>query len=504
MADDKDKQDAEKTEDASEIPVVEAEIVGEEDLSSEAAAESDAADDENDAPAADADEASNGKSIFTPGVILFGVFLVISIGAMLYWRFIASGDAEEIKLESAPEAAAIEQEEPPALEDNAPQKIVNETPDDLDAIKDVASTLPKAVTDPVTIEPEKFENTPLADAIKENLQGADGSVAAADAAVDEAIILDIDEPAPVETEAAAQAGALEEELAATAGEEEPASPPRETPTDEQSNDVREAEPPLPTIEEMQTATADSEKISNELQDLRDLILAQNQSLSGALEEERARSAALEQEIFAMRSEFSEALAARDAAHAESLSSLRTEIAEQESNDPYAPARLAAGVAALNGLLRAMEAGAPFTTQLDVLANITPGAAVDALRPMAASGVTPLGQLKEEFGVAAREGLAVAGREKTGGLLAGLKNLISVRSAVPRAGTEPGAIISRAEAAVEENDISGALNELSALPAPVLEAMSGWIDGAKARASAEAAAASLSARLLEASEEQATR
>ena len=100
--------------------------------------------------------------------------------------------------------------------------------------------------------------------------------------------------------------------------------------------------------------------------------------------------------------------------------------------------------------------------------------------------------------AARRALAAAGQAEAGGGLSGImaraKSLVSVRPAAPMDGDDPGAILSRAENALEQGEIGFALLQLEDLPLPAQEAMAGWIANARARAEAKAAIARLTVLL----------
>ena len=63
---------------------------------------------------------------------------------------------------------------------------------------------------------------------------------------------------------------------------------------------------------------------------------------------------------------------------------------------------------------------------------------------------------------------------------------------PRAGSDPDAILSRADAAVNAGDIKGALAEIAALPQSGQAAMAGWTAAAQAWVEANAALAALAA------------
>ncbi|PJE34836.1 hypothetical protein CVM52_20190, partial [Pseudooceanicola lipolyticus] len=68
--------------------------------------------------------------------------------------------------------------------------------------------------------------------------------------------------------------------------------------------------------------------------------------------------------------------------------------------------------------------------------------------------------------------------------------LGARSVEPRAGDDPDAILSRAEAAVSTGQLQQALDELAALPDAAKPALADWIDSAQRRIAAKQAATAL--------------
>lgn len=151
-------------------------------------------------------------------------------------------------------------------------------------------------------------------------------------------------------------------------------------------------------------------------------------------------------------------------------------------------------AALDALGAAIDRGEPFDAQLSELA-LDPAPA--PLAQHAATGVPTLAVLTETFPDAARAALAktrdVSGSDGWGARLADfLKAQTGARPLTPQAGTDPEAILSRAEAALRDGRVADALTEIAGLPADVGAALADWSAGAKARAEVEAALAALRA------------
>lgn len=125
-----------------------------------------------------------------------------------------------------------------------------------------------------------------------------------------------------------------------------------------------------------------------------------------------------------------------------------------------------------------------------------GAGMDA--PEALQQDLPsLVSLQEGFGAAARNALRAVqtdgGGEQGGGnaVLDFLKAQTGARSVTPREGDDPDAVLSRANASVEDGDIAAALDEIEALPDSAKEAMGDWLSGATAYRDAQAALSDLS-------------
>lgn len=119
-----------------------------------------------------------------------------------------------------------------------------------------------------------------------------------------------------------------------------------------------------------------------------------------------------------------------------------------------------------------------------------------LAQVAEKGVLSRAQLAEAFPDAARAALAAARKaDGGGGGLGGfLKTQLGARSLEPREGTDPDAVLSRAEAAVKEGRLNDAMVELDALPEVARAEMKTWLDSAAARSAALKAADALATEL----------
>ncbi len=178
---------------------------------------------------------------------------------------------------------------------------------------------------------------------------------------------------------------------------------------------------------------------------------------------------------------------------------RIKAAEAEASrlkaESEAAARQARARAAVSHLQAALESGAPIQPALDELA------ALDVAIPPAlaeqASGVPSLGALKSAFPPAARESLALSLRETAGTgtldrFLAFLRVESGARSLAPRAGDDPDAVLSRAEAALGAGDLPAAVAEIGALPSAGQTRMAEWVALAQRRIAAVEAVKTLTA------------
>ncbi|MBW7922255.1 MAG: hypothetical protein H3C51_09170 [Rubellimicrobium sp.] len=176
------------------------------------------------------------------------------------------------------------------------------------------------------------------------------------------------------------------------------------------------------------------------------------------------------------------LDARDAA-------MRAEMTRQ-AEDAGASATAALRAAALAQVQAALESGAPFA---DALAEAT-DAPPPTLAALAVTGAPTLADLRDGFPAAARAALAAArgaGLAQDGGGVAGwLRGALNIRSTAPRAGDDPDAVLSRAEAALGAGDLDAALAGVAALPDAVRAALGDWLAQAGARQQALAEAAAL--------------
>ena len=158
------------------------------------------------------------------------------------------------------------------------------------------------------------------------------------------------------------------------------------------------------------------------------------------------------------------------------------------------ARASAVIGVAARLSSALEAGAPYTSELGLLAPLAQGDAklgeiIASLQPSAASGVASRVALAASFPAVAKAALADDLADDSFGerLLGKIKGLVSLR----RVGADvPGdaveAKLARAEAALEAGDIAKAVDLVKSLPPQTAKATSAWLARAEAHLAAKRA------------------
>jgi hypothetical protein len=156
------------------------------------------------------------------------------------------------------------------------------------------------------------------------------------------------------------------------------------------------------------------------------------------------------------------------------------------------ARASAVIGVAARLSSALEAGAPFTSELGLLAPLAQGDAklgeiIASLQPYAASGVASRVALSTSFPAVAKAALADDLADDSFGerLLGKIKGLVSLR----RVGADvPGdaveAKLARAEAALEAGDVAKAVDLVKSLPPQTAKATQAWLARAEAHLAAK--------------------
>lgn len=193
-------------------------------------------------------------------------------------------------------------------------------------------------------------------------------------------------------------------------------------------------------------------------------------------------AAYEREMTALK----EAIATQRADVEEMINEARATEASARAleADAVTAATNATNQATVTRLRAALDGGTPIAPILTELASA--GIPVsDDLTALAKDGVATQAALIDAFPVAARAALSAARAEGAAddGLGGFMQRLLGARSVAPREGTDPDAILSRAEAAMIDGQIFVALAEIDNLPAPAGAAMAGWVAMATTRQTA---------------------
>lgn len=204
----------------------------------------------------------------------------------------------------------------------------------------------------------------------------------------------------------------------------------------------------------------------------------------AVEQEAAAASGLSDDVVSLRGQV-EALSTRVDALAENIEQVQQSIASIEERRSQA-ATLALALARLDA---AIEAGEPVDDLLDGLRDLEADPAVaqalEALKPVAESGVPTLPELRSSFAPAANRIVAAARAPEGDGLLqqaaGNLMSLITVRPVgADVQGDDAAARVARAEAALDRGDLAAAVAELEALQGRAAEAAAPWLADARQR------------------------
>lgn len=149
-------------------------------------------------------------------------------------------------------------------------------------------------------------------------------------------------------------------------------------------------------------------------------------------------------------------------------------------------------AALASLQAAPDSGAPYAAEIAALGNI---AVPEIVSKYAETGLPTLKSLTESFPEPARAALEASLRAQSGEALGDrlwsfLRVQTGARSLSPREGTDPDAVLSRAEAALRDGKLPDALAELAALPPEGQAKLADWTALAQDHLAAAAALATL--------------
>lgn len=215
---------------------------------------------------------------------------------------------------------------------------------------------------------------------------------------------------------------------------------------------------------------------------------ENKGVAAQIADLTARLAHLESMPTAVGGATAASIAAATQAASQAAEAARAD-AEKLQAEARAIVRRADLTGALAALAVALENGQPLDPALGALAELEvalPPALTDQ-----AQGVPTAAALRDAFPQAAREALALSLPETVGEsvwdrMAAFLRSQSGARSLTPRAGDDPDAILSRAEAQLRAGDLEAALDEVARLPEAGRARMAEWTALAERRQLALAA------------------
>ncbi len=194
----------------------------------------------------------------------------------------------------------------------------------------------------------------------------------------------------------------------------------------------------------------------------------------------------------------DALANRVAGIEHGMTTLSDDVAHRPSSADDRAARLAVAAEALRA---AIERGVPYASELGAVKSFSVDAsALTPLEPFAASGMPEAQTLARELATLTptlerASGAAPSENTFLGRLQANAQKIIRVTPVDAPRGDDPGAVLTRADAAAARGDIGNALIELSRLPDAARSAATPWIQKAQAREAAIAASRRIAADAL---------
>jgi len=155
----------------------------------------------------------------------------------------------------------------------------------------------------------------------------------------------------------------------------------------------------------------------------------------------------------------------------------------------AGAKSGATAIAFASLRDAVNAGRPYAAELAVFQSFLPDSDLGALASHAETGITTIAELARNLDKVGEASAAPppadpAAASFLDSVIAGAKSTVSIhRIGADTMGTEPSAALAKAEAALGRGDLSAAIKEVEAMPAPSRDAFTAWLDDARVRATA---------------------
>ena len=167
----------------------------------------------------------------------------------------------------------------------------------------------------------------------------------------------------------------------------------------------------------------------------------------------------------------------------------------------ASAKSGAAAIAFANLRNAVAPGRPYAAELAALKSLIPDPGDLGALPLHADTGIPTtaalaGTLTKLAETSPAPPPAPAETSILDSMVASAKSAISIRRiGADTTGDEPTAVLARAEAALSQGDLAASIKEVESLPAPARDALAGWLDDAKARASANDSLSKLESTVL---------
>ena len=239
------------------------------------------------------------------------------------------------------------------------------------------------------------------------------------------------------------------------------------------------------------------------------LAAQQASSATGLEALQGEVAALKAKLGAL----AEANLAGDSSDlAPQLTTLDQRIAKLEEALPAlstamdqsaASAKSGAAAIAFANLRDAVGAGRPYAAELAAMRSLMPDRADFGVLPSHAdTGIPTVAELARNLAktvdasAAAPTQQAPAATSFLDSMIASAKSAVSIRRVgEDTVGSEPNAVLARAETALNQGDLASAIKEVEALPTPARDAYARWLDDARARVSANATLNTLESAVL---------
>jgi uroporphyrinogen-III synthase len=247
------------------------------------------------------------------------------------------------------------------------------------------------------------------------------------------------------------------------------------------------------VARLRDAAKEPEAVAADIGTLRASVDALSQRMAQAEQRAGVSAGAVTESLAALRDLREEAAALRRA-----VAAVDERVKALETRRPATGERIAALAVAAGQIETALDAGRPYGGQLERLKALAGdetaiAASADALDPWAKSGVPTVADLSRRFEGIAPKLRVPAAEASDGGWLDALRvramALVNMRPLGAAGETSP---VTRAERALARSDLSAAVSALDGVSGPV----DGWRGEARSRIAADAAVATLRARIVD--------